>query len=60
MRPRGDKNRRAVRWISDRVQERDTVDVNALVHEAISKFDLNPKEAEDLLAFYQRAKENEK
>jgi len=58
MRPKGDKNRKAVQWISDRSQEMETVSINSLVQQAISKFDLNPREAEELIVFYQRAQEN--
>ena len=58
MRPKGDKNRKAVQWISDCVQESESVTLNALVQQAISRFDLNPREAEELIIFYQRAQEN--
>ena len=50
--PEGENARRAVRWISDRLREDDTLPAMRLVHQAITKFDLTPKEGEELIAFY--------
>ncbi len=59
MLPQGERTRRAVRWISDSLKESDMSKVKSLVHQAIFKFDLNPKESEDLIHFYERATEND-
>lgn len=58
MLPQGERSRRAVRWISDSVKDSNSTITKTLIHEAIFKFDLNPKESEDLLVFYKRAMEN--
>ena len=55
MLPQGEKVRRAVRWIADHRKDDPTLNINEIVHTAISKFDLNPKEAEALLQFYRNA-----
>lgn len=57
MLPQGEKTRRAVRWISDILQENPQSRINELVMRAISRFDLNPKESEELSRFYRRAKQ---
>jgi len=57
MLPDGERSRRAVRWISDSIKETEPDDLLKLVNEAIFKFDLNPKESEELLHFYKRASE---
>lgn len=53
--PEGENARRAVRWISDRLREDDSLPVMRFVHQAITKFDLTPKEGEELIAFYRAA-----
>lgn len=50
--PEGEKARRAVRWISDQLQGDESLPVMRLVHQAIARFDLTPKEGEELIAFY--------
>lgn len=55
MLPQGEKVLRAVCWISDLRRDNPTLSINEIVHKAISKFDLNPKEAEALLQFYRNA-----
>lgn len=57
MLPHGERSRRAVRWISDSLQDSDSADLKKLINEAIFRFDLNPKESEDLIQFYKRATE---
>ena len=58
MNDHSEKTRRAVRWISDTLQNSDS-DLNALIHEAISKFDLDPRQSEELIHFYRQSRENE-
>jgi len=50
--PDGENARRAVRWISDRLREDESLPVMRLVHQAIAQFDMSPKEGEELIAFY--------
>ena len=50
--PEGEKAKRAVRWISDQLREDGSQPVMRLVHQAIARFDLTPKEGEELIAFY--------
>jgi hypothetical protein len=53
--PRGESLRRAVRFISDRLQEEDPPPLAALVNEATLRFDLKPNEGEYLIQFYREA-----
>ena len=54
--PKGEKNRRAVQWISANLQNNPEKSVWSLVDEAINRFDLNPMEAEMLMQFYRENK----
>jgi hypothetical protein len=55
--PEGEELRRAVRWVSDGLQDSPGQPVQPLVKEAIFKFDLSPKDAEFLVDFFHRRKE---
>jgi hypothetical protein len=55
--PEGEDLRRAVRWISDGLQDNPATPVQTLVQEAIFKFDLSPKDGEFLVGFFGRRKE---
>ena len=55
--PEGEDLRRAVRWVSSTIQDHPGRPVLALVQEAIFKFDLSPKDAEFLIGFFRRRKE---
>lgn len=50
--PEGEDLRRAVKWISGNLQENPGQPVGPLVHEAVFKFDLSPKDADFLIGFY--------
>lgn len=52
--PEGEDLRRAVKWISGNLQENADQPIPPLVHEAIFKFDLSPKDAEFLIGFYSK------
>ncbi len=52
MYPEGEAIRRAIKWISEQVQSGTESNINKLINEAISKFDLSPKDAEFLYRFY--------
>ncbi len=56
--PEGEVLRRAVRWVSDGLQDAPARPVQALVREAIFKFNLSPKDAEFLVRFFSQIKEN--
>jgi hypothetical protein len=55
--PEGEDLRRAVKWISGNLQENPGQAVQPLVHKAIFKFDLSPRDAEFLIGFYSKRKE---
>ena len=55
--PEGEDLRRAVRWVSGGLQDSPGQAVQPLVQEAIFKFDLSPKDAEFLMGFFSRRKE---
>ena len=54
--PKGESLRRAVRWISSRLDEDPAQDPKRLVNDATLRFDLTPREAEYLFEFYRGAK----
>ncbi|HKL26884.1 MAG TPA: hypothetical protein VJ910_11705 [Desulfuromonadales bacterium] len=54
--PKGEDLRRAVRWASERLQEDPGQPVQALVQEAIFKYNLSPKDAEFLIGFFRDRK----
>jgi hypothetical protein len=53
--PEGEALRRAVRFVSDALQEDEAAPLGKLVERATLRFDLNPNESEYLLRFYRRA-----
>ena len=50
--PEGESLRKAVRWISEQAQENPNEKIYKFVNEAMSRFDLSPKDANFLLNFY--------
>lgn len=50
--PEGEEIRRAVKWVSANLQEVPDQPLHKLVHEAIFKFDLSPRDADFLIRFY--------
>ena len=50
--PEGEAVRRAIKWISDKRQDNPDLSTKKLVLEAITRFDLSPKDADFLLEFY--------
>ena len=54
--PEGDEIRRAVKWVSANLQEGSDRSVQALVQDAVFKFDLSPLEADFLIRFYTKKK----
>ncbi len=50
--PEGEQLRKAVRWISEERQSRESVKLAELIEEACVKFDLSPKDEEFLIRFF--------
>lgn len=50
--PEGERVRQAVRFISAERQEGDKKSIRKLIQEASLKFNLSPKEEQDLVNFY--------
>jgi hypothetical protein len=53
--PESERLKQAVRWISDQLKEDETISKQKLINEAISHFDLNPKQSLFLISFYKNA-----
>ena len=53
--PPGHRLQQAVRWISDELQANPGSPIPPLVEQATSKFDLTPKEGDELIEFYRGA-----
>ena len=47
--------KRAVKWISEQLNEDEQLSKQKLINEAISRFDLNPKQSMFLLSFYKKS-----
>jgi hypothetical protein len=54
--PEGEAIRRAIKWISGELQEVPKKSIQILVNDAVSHFDLSPKETEFLTEFYHKGK----
>ncbi|MFQ5485685.1 MAG: hypothetical protein ACE5IR_13510 [bacterium] len=52
--PEGASIRRAVKWISEQIQDNPGQNVQKFVNEAIAMFDLSPKDADFLVHFYRK------
>jgi hypothetical protein len=50
--PKGEKLRRAVKWISENRKENECKSISLLIQEAAGRFNLSPKEEEFLVSFY--------
>jgi hypothetical protein len=53
--PESEQLKRAVRWISEQLKENEQLSKQKLINEAISRFDLNPKQSMFLLSFYKNS-----
>ena len=53
--PEGENPRRAVRWISEQLREKPEQSLNALLDQAMLRFDLSPAQCERLVEFYRGA-----
>ena len=54
--PEGEAIRRAIKWISGELQEAPNKSIHVFVNDAVSRFDLSPKEAAFLTEFYRKGK----
>ena len=54
--PEGEGIRRAVKWISSSLEEDPGQSPQKLVNEAVSRFDLSPRDADFLTEFYRKSK----
>jgi hypothetical protein len=52
--PEGEDLRRAVKWISDEMRANPDRSLQKLINEAVFQFDLSPKDADYLIAFYRK------
>ena len=52
--PEGDALRKAVKWISAELDDNPGKSVQKLVNEAVTRFDLSPKDTEFLMSFYKK------
>ncbi|BCR05309.1 hypothetical protein DESUT3_23780 [Desulfuromonas versatilis] len=55
--PDGDEVRRAVKWVSDNLQDEPGQPVSPLVQKAIFKFNLSPRDADFLIHFFSQRKD---
>ena len=55
--PKGEKIRRAVKWISGERLEDENKEILLLIQKASYKFNLSPKEEEFLVSFYREGKD---
>lgn len=53
--PEGEALRKAIKWISAELGENPEKSPQTLVNEAVTRFDLSPKDTDFLIAFYKKA-----
>ena len=54
--PEGEALRRAVKWISAEINDNPDKSVQKLLNEAVTRFDLSPKDTEFLMSFYKKGR----
>jgi len=54
MLPEGESVRKAVKWISEALKDNPGDSIAQLIQQACLKYDLTPKDADFLIAFYKR------
>ncbi|MFH0726308.1 MAG: hypothetical protein V2B19_08180 [Pseudomonadota bacterium] len=52
--PEGESVRKAVKWISEALIDNPGNSITALIQQASLKYDLTPKDADFLIAFYKK------
>jgi len=53
--PESQQLKRAVKWISEQLKDDENLSKQKLINEAITRFDLNPKQSMFLLSFYKNS-----
>jgi len=53
--PKGEKMRKAIKWISEKRQEDESRSFSVLIQEASHLFNLSPKDEEFLVLFYKES-----
>jgi hypothetical protein len=56
--PDGDDLRKAVKWVSSKLQDSPDQPLQPLVQEAIFTYDLSPKDGEFLIGFFRQSHQN--
>ena len=54
--PEGEAVRKAIKWVSGELQDKPNKSIQVLVNDAVSQFDLSPRDAEFLAEFYRKDK----
>jgi hypothetical protein len=54
--PEGEDLHRAIKWISAHLQEEPDQPLKKLIHDAIFKYDLSPRDSDFLINFYSNAR----
>ena len=52
--PKGEKVRQAVKWISEKLKEDDSLSLGMLIQKGSERFNLSPKDEAFLRAFYEQ------
>jgi len=55
VKPRGEKLRQALKWISGKKEADATIPISIIIQEAALNFNLSPKEEDFLMSFYQES-----
>ena len=55
--PDGDDLRKAVKWVSGKLQENPEQPLQPLVQEAIFTYDLSPKDGDFLISFFRQSRQ---
>jgi hypothetical protein len=54
--PEGENIQKAIKWISDSLEDSTTQPLHMLIEKAVFKFDLSPKDTEFLMGFFRNHK----
>ncbi len=54
--PEGENIKKAIKWISGTLEEKDNQPLSILIEKAVFKFDLSPKDADFLTGFFGKRK----
>lgn len=52
--PDSESLRRAIKWISEQLQENESRDLQKLLHDAALRFNLSPKDTQFIYQFYKK------